>query len=562
MRKQIKNKQNIRVSNILQNTIFHSKLLSILILCTILAAVILALLPPLVLETIINNLADGISVSFSPALFYLGLIALSGLMDSARESLLILFGQKITRNLRHELCAKLSRMPADDLMKREPGATVSRFVGDVDTVESLFTSGIISMFTDVCKVTAIFSVILIKNRGLALLLLILMPLLFWFTRVVQKNMLKAQLKNRTALAKVSNHVPETIQNIRMIHTLGKERYMREKYDDFIQESYTAVEKTNFYDAVYSPIILILNAVVIAFVATLSATKLPALQTLFGMSVGTAVAVISYISKVFSPIESIGMEIQTIQSAVAGVHRINDFLSVPERWSTDKTITLEALKNTKAPCIEIQDADFGYDKEVSVIKNLSFTVETGEQVTIEGRTGAGKSTLFKLLLGLYKPDNGHIFIYGKDASSLPDSIKRGVFGYVEQKFCMVPGTVLQQITLFDDAICLEQAAKAAKTVGLHEVIAGLPQGYDTPCTPALFSQGQWQLLSIARAIATEPPILLLDEITANLDSDTEQAVLSALQKASQKRTVLSISHRLYLQNGGRLIHLTNDTVKQC
>lgn len=559
MKKQMKNKQKISVGRILQSTILHSKLLSILVLGTILAAVLLALLPPLVLETIVNNLTDGISVPFSLALFYLELTAFSGLMDSARESLLTLFGQKITRKLRHELCAKLSRMPADDLLKREPGATVSRFVGDVDTVESLFTSGIISMFTDVCKVTGIFAIILMKSRGLALLLLILMPLLFGFTRMVQKNMLKAQLKNRIALAKVSNHVPETIQNIRMIHTFGKERYMREKYDDFIQESYAAVEKTNFYDAVYSPIILILNAAVIAFVATLSAVKLPVLQTFFGISVGTAAALITYISKIFSPIESIGMEIQTIQSAVAGVHRINEFLNAPERLDTDETITLGTLKNTKAPCIEIQDADFSYDKKISVIKNLNFTVETGEQITIEGRTGAGKSTLFKLLLGLYKPDSGHIFIYGKDAFSLPDSVKRSVFGYVEQKFCMVPGTVLQQITLFDDAISLNQAIKAAKTVGLHDVITELPQGYDTPCTSSLFSQGQWQLLSIARAIAMEPPILLLDEITANLDSDTEQTVLAALQKASEKRTVLSISHRLYLQNGGRLIHLTDSTV---
>lgn len=557
-----KHKQKISVGSILQNTILHSKLLSLFVLCTILAAVLLALLPPLVLETIVNNLTDGISVPFSLALFYLGLTAFSGLMISARESLLTLFGQKITRKLRHELCAKLSRMPADDLLKREPGATVSRFVGDVDTVEALFTSGIISMFTDVCEIIGIFSIILMKSKGLALLLLILMPLLFLFTRMVQKNMLKAQLKNRIALAKVSNHVPETIQNIRMIHTFGKEHYMRKKYDDFIQESYAAVEKTNFYDAVYSPVILILNAAVIAFVTTLAAAKLPVLQTFFGMSVGTAAAIISYIGKVFSPIESIGMEIQTIQSAVAGVHRINEFLEAPERLDTDETITLKALIHTNTPCIEIQDADFSYDKKTSVIKNLSFTVETGEQVTVEGRTGAGKSTLFKLLLGLYKPDSGHILIYGKDAFTLPDSVKRSVFGYVEQRFFMVPGTVFEQITLFDDDISLNQAIKAAKTVGLHDVITEFPQGYDTPCTSSLFSQGQWQLLSIARAIAMEPPILLLDEITANLDSDTEQTVLAALQRASEKRTVLSISHRLYLQNGGRLIHIASDAKKQC
>lgn len=537
---------------VIGSVIKKHKLLTAGILFSVVGAVITALLPPLVLEYAVNLLTAGTAVPFSLAIVYFGLIALTNLLDSSRESLLIIFGQKITHSLRSTLCGKLSRLPSDTFVKQEPGTIVSRFVNDVDTVESLFTSGIVSMFADGCKVISIFAVLFIKNRGLAFLLLILTPLLFAFTRVVQKKMLAAQIDNRIAVGKVTNHVPETIRCIRTIHTLRKEKYMCSVYDKHIRDSYDAVEKTNFYDAIYSPVILVINALVVAAVMLLSATGSAQIQSFFGMSVGTAVAVIAYISAVFAPLESIGMEIQTIQSAVAGVRRIDEFLLQAERFETDSGITAEGLLRGNCPCVELQNVKFGYDEDTVVLHDISFAVKSGEQVTLTGRTGAGKSTIFKLLLGQYRPDSGRILIYGEDAFKLPDRIKRQVFGYVEQSFRMVPGTVLEQITLFDKTLTEEMAVKAAQTVGLHDAISKLELGYDTPCTPSIFSQGQWQLLSIARAIVAEPKLLLLDEITANLDADTEQTVLSALKKASENRTVISISHRLYRQTGGRQV----------
>lgn len=545
------------LTGVLRTVMGRSKLLSAAILLTVVGAVSAALLPPLVLERAVDLLTAGSTVPFALALLYFALTALTGVLEAARESLLIIFGQKITHGLRSALCAKLSRLPSGAFVKQEPGAVVSRFVGDVDTVESLFTSGIVSMFADGCKVVSIFAVIFVKNRGLALILLVLTPLLFIFTRLVQKRMLAAQLANRAAVGRVANHVPETIRCIRTIHTLHKEEYMRAVYGRHIQDSYDAVERTNFYDAVYSPVILIVNALVVAAVMLLSAAGVPEIQSFFGMSVGTAVAMIAYIGSVFAPLESIGMEIQTIQSAVAGVRRIDEFLAAPERWETDETAALETLVREDVPCVELRDVTFGYDEETPVLRDLSFTVETGEQATLTGRTGAGKSTVFKLLLGQYRPTAGRVLLYGKDAALLPDSVKRRLFGYVEQTFRMVPGTVLDQITLFDETISREAAERAAETAGIHEAVSALERGYDTPCGPALFSQGQWQLLSIARAIAAEPKLLLLDEITANLDADTEQTVLTVLKNASEHRTVLSISHRLYRQTGGRQIEIGTD-----
>ena len=323
------NNQTKRVSGILIQTIKEKSLLSLAIVVCVCAAIIFALFPPLILGKVIDRMTAKESVPFLMVLSYFGLLALTGVMESAREGLLTVFGQKITHALRSALMDKFTHLTADSLNHQEPGALVSRFVGDVDTVENLFTSGIISMFADACKIVSILAVIWFQNKGLTIVLLVLLPFLFWFTRHVQKNMLIAQVENRRAVSRASSHVPETLHNIRTIHCLGSEQYMENKYDEYIMQGYQAMEKTNFYDAIYSPVILILNAIVIAIVMLLSASGNQTVLTLFGMSAGTAVAVMNYISEIFTPVESLGMEIQTIQSALAGVKRINEFLAEPE-----------------------------------------------------------------------------------------------------------------------------------------------------------------------------------------------------------------------------------------
>lgn len=586
-------------------------------------AILLSLVPPMILARIIDGLTTKRMAGFGWIMAYFGLLALTGLMESAREGLLIIFGQKMTHTLRSGLMEKLVHLKADDLSRQEPGSVVSRFVGDVDTVENLFTSGIVSMFADVCRIVSILVVIWFKNRGLSMILLILLPFLFVFTRYVQKNMLVSQLQNRKAVSRASGHVPETLHNIRTIHCLSKESYMERKYDEYIGDSYRAMERTNFYDAVYSPVVLILNAIVVACVMLLSASGSPRVLTLFGMSAGTAVAVMNYISQIFTPVESLGMEIQTIQSAVAGIRRINEFLSIeelPEReellereelpekeelpaieelsekeelpkreelsgkeellereelpsmedlsgkeelpkreelpeleelskkeWIPEGNRFPEQRKENGEAFVEFRNVTFGYD-ERKILKQLSFQVKQGERVTLMGRTGAGKSTILKLLLGLYEPQEGEVQIQGIAASNIPDGDKRRIFGYVEQSFHMVPGSVKDQITLFDPAITDQAVKKVASLTGLQDTIEALPEGYDTICTPELFSQGQWQLLSIARAAAASPRLLLLDEITANLDAETEKEVLQALKRVSGDRTVISISHRTSAEMG--------------
>ncbi len=454
----------------------HRLLTAGTLLC-VAASVAASLLPPLLLARVIDRLTDGVSLTFAAVLAYFGSLALEGVLSAAQETLLVLFGQKMTHALRSEMSQKLIALPAAVLMAQKPGEVAARFSGDVDTVEALFTSGIISMVADACRILSILAVIAVKNTGLALVLLVVLPLFAVFTRHVQKKMLAAQLENRRAVAAVSGHVPETLHNIRTIRALGMERFMERRYDRRIGESYAAVEKTNFYDAVYSPVVLLLNAAVVGIVMLLSASGRADILALFGMSVGTSVAVINYISRIFSPIESLGMEIQTIQSAMAGVKRIDAFLSQAER-----AIPPERETAARGDVV-LSHVTFGYD-EKPVLRDFSMTVKAGEQVTLVGRTGAGKSTVFRLLLGLYAPQAGKI----------------------------------------------------------------------TVCTDGLFSQGEWQLLSIARAAAADPAVLLLDEITANLDAATETRVLKALRRASAGRTVISISHRIRADLGGRTVEV--------
>ena len=512
------------------------------------ASVLASLLPPLLLARVIDRLTGGMPLTFAAALLYFGSLALEGVLASAQETLLEILGQKMTHALRAEMSQKLTRLPAATLSAQDPGELAARFSGDVDTVEALFTSGVISMAADACRILSILVVIAVKNAGLALILLPVLPLLAAFTRHVQRRTLAAQMENRRAVAAISAQVPEALHNIRTIRALGLEDYMSARYDRRIGESYAAVEKTNFYDAVYSPVVLTLNAAVVGVVMLLSASGDARVLTLFGMSVGTSVAVINYISRIFAPIESLGMEIQTIQSAMAGVKRINAFLAQPERAA-------QAAESAAVPRgdVAVDHVTFGYGGR-TVLSDLSFTVRAGEQATLVGRTGAGKSTVFKLLLGLYRPEKGTVTIGGVDVSQITDRQRRSCIGCVEQHFARVPGTVLDQITLGDPRITRDMARKAAQLAGLDAAICAFPDGYDTRCTDGMFSQGEWQLLSIVRAAAADPAVLLLDEITANLDAQTEARVLEALRRASAGRTVISISHRIYEQLGGRMIEI--------
>lgn len=505
---------------------------------TIVLSLFLSILPPLVLQRAIDALADGkadSSLLLFWGLLYFILTALSGLSEGIRETLITMFGQAVTKRIRQAMAAKLSRLPAAFFTGRGEGSTASLFVNDVDTLEDLFDSGIISMAVDSCRLFSILAAVYWLSFGLFLLLLAALPFLFLLTRAFQHHMLAAQIENRKAIAATNELIPETCRNIRTIRLLSCEYFMKKRYAAAIKKSFQSMEKTNFYDSIYSPIILTTSALLISLMAILSVS--PEGATLFGMTAGTAAALIAYVGKIFSPLESLGMEIENIQSAMAGVHRIREFMEEEEM-----ALPKEKGKKNDLP-LRISHLSFAYEKGHPLFKDFSLTLEAGCHLTLTGRTGSGKSTLFKLITGLCLPDSGTIALFGMNPAAIPPKERRKIFGIVSQSFPMIDGTVRDQITLGDMRITDTMTASALRISGLYETVMALPQKLDTPFQDSLFSEGEKQLLAIARALVFQPPLLLLDEMNAHLDSLTEQKVLSALSRASSHRTVLSISHRL-------------------
>lgn len=531
------------IVSIVTSVIKKNKLKSILMLIAITGSILAALIPPLILERMVNMLSDKKAIVMSVAFMYLVIFAISGIFESLQNIMITRMGQAITHGMRSVMTAKLHKLPTSYFTYHETGAITSRFVNDVDAVDSLFTNGIISMVADAFKIISIMVIIFVKSKGLGIMMCVVTPILFVMTMIFQKRMRNAQLRNREAVAKVNQHVPETIQNIRMIRSNHAESFMEKKYDHYIEAGYKAVDQSNYYDSIYSPIIICVSSMMIA-VMMICAANGETMQQLFGISVGSAVAIIAYVGKVFDPLESLGMEIQNIQSALAGVQRIDDFLN--ERESNQITEFIKSEQEdelNEKSFISFSHVCFQYEDGKEILHDQNFSIEQGENVVFTGRTGAGKTTLFKLLLGLYIPNEGSIKIGNKLSRCIPDEDRRKVFGYVEQHFAIIDGTIRDQITLYDGRISDKAVWEALEQSGLKDKILKFSKGIDTKMNANDFSQGELQLLSIARALVAKPQIMLLDEMTANLDSITERKILDIIHSISKGRTVLSISHRM-------------------
>ena len=492
----------------------------------ILAVVIASLIPPQILKYIIdyNLVPKSNHKLLIMAMSYICVLLFVGVFDFVKEALITILGQKITKEIRIEMMGKLERLNMSFFSSNGSGAIVSRFTNDVEAINSLFTSGIISMIVDCFKIIGIVASICMFSIKLGALTLILLPIIYGITRSFQKKMLKAQIENRILVGKVNNHISESLKNIQMIKVYSKEDYM-----------------VNFYDSVFSPIIQITRAIVIAVIVILSSKQLNYL----GISLGMVAASIELISNLFSPIENLGMELQNIQQAVSGIKRVDEFYNEPEDDGKKDELKAERIiPNRDDIKISFNNVTFKYDEDTEVLENINLDINTSEKVTFVGRTGVGKSTLFKLIMGILKPSEGSITINDVDVYDIPNSQKRKIFGYVDQSFHMIKGNVMDQITLQDNSITLEQVMNALDFVDIREYVESLENGIYTEIVDNnIFSQGQKQLLSIARAVVMNPPILLLDEITANLDSLTENNIVNVLAKASEAHTILSISHRL-------------------
>lgn len=534
------NKQS-KTAELIKTVLRKNLLLTLAMLGMIVLVVVISLLPPQLLRVIIDqNLNISNSKGLMPrAILYLILILLIAGMEFINGWLLTVFGQKTMREMRKEMMEKLSVIPAGYFTANAPGTIASRFISDVENVNTLFADGLVSMIIDCFKILGIVISIWIFSPVLALIALLLIPVIGLVTRYFKRQMQKAQQDNLIQLGRVNNHIAETMKNVSVIKLFSKEKYMEETYEGRLKQNYATKQKVNGYDASYAPIIQILRAIVITLIVVLSCKEVH----LIGITAGMIAASIELISNLLKPIEALGMELQNIQQGISGIKRIDEFLALPEERKQESLKAADILSKGRDVTVTFDHVHFYYEEEHTVIDDLTLMISPGTSVTLAGRTGVGKTTLFQLIMGLLRPVSGSIQINGQDASLIPDKEKRKIFGYVVQNFLFVPGTVADQITLYDPDISMERVKEVCQFVGLHETIEAMKDGYHTKIeTKQEFSWGQRQLLSIARAIAADPPILLLDEITANLDSATEDRVVTVLNHAREGRTILSISHR--------------------
>ncbi|MGH4120970.1 ABC transporter ATP-binding protein [Clostridium sp.] len=535
--------KNSLVNTSIINVVKKNIKFDILLLIAVCGVVIASLIPPQILKYIIdlNLVPKSNDKLLFLAISYMCVIFFIGVFDFFKQAVLTVLGQKISKEIRLEMMQKLKKINAKFFSTNDTGTVVSRFINDVDAINSLFTSGIVGMMVDCFKIIGIVVSIWIFSAKLGSVTLLLLPIIYAITRLFQKRMLTAQIENRILVGKVNNHISESLKNVQMIKSYSKESYMEQNYTNYLLDNYKTIEKVNFYDSVFSPIIQLTRAVVIGFIVILSSKQLNYL----GISLGMVAASIDLISNLFAPIENLGMELQNIQQAVSGIRRVNDFYSEPEDYCNDIELKAEDIIPDRADIkLSFNDVTFQYEKGTDILQNISLHINPQEKITFVGRTGVGKSTLFKLVMGFLKPSNGSITINEINVYDIPNSEKRKIFGYVNQSFHIINGTVADQISLQDENISKDQIENALDFVGLTDYVEALENGIDTNVnSDTLFSQGQKQLLAIARAIVTNPPILLLDEVTANLDSITEEKFVSVLQNASHAHTILSITHRL-------------------
>lgn len=553
--------KNSLIKKSILNTVQKNVVISAALAIAVCGVVIASLIPPQILRQIIdrNLVPKNSNGLLKLAVIYIIVIVLIGALDFAKEAIIAILGQKITKEIRAEMMKKLEKINYTFFSTNSSGAVVSRFTNDVDSVSSLFTNDIIGMAIDCFKVVGIVFSVWMFSFKLGIIVLLILPVIYAISRFFQKRMLKSQITNRILVGKVNNHISESLKNIQMIKSYSKESYMENNYSKLLLDNYKTVEKVNFYDSVFSPIIQIIRAVVIGTIVILSSKQL----NFLGISLGMVAASIELISNLFAPIEDLGMELQDIQQAVSGIKRVNDFYNEPEDCCKDYSLNTVSIVPLREDIqLQFNNLTFYYDEGTEILQNLNLIINPKEKVAFVGRTGVGKSTLFKLIMGLLKPSAGSITVNGIDVYTIPNSEKRKIFGYVDQSFHMIKGSVADQISMLDSSISRKQIENALNFVGMTDYISTLQNGIDTEITNVnLFSQGQKQLLAIARAIVTDPPILLFDEITANLDSITEEKIVSVLKKTGDSHTILSISHRLSsIISGDTVVILENGKIK--
>ncbi|MBB6216193.1 ATP-binding cassette subfamily B protein [Anaerosolibacter carboniphilus] len=546
---QVRNEKQHPLSVVLKamkNTRSRLGLFYVLLAFTALSLTLLELLPPMLLKRILDvNLKNGqIEQVWIAAFYYLAASMGSSIFAFAQTYLTTYIGQNILIDLRLLMAEHIAKLPMNYYNRTPVGEIMSYMSSDVDSVNTLFSSGLISGFTDMMKVFGIAMAMYVISPRLCFITLLSIPVLLIVANYFRKNILKAQMEIRKAVGKINTYLQELFNGIRIVKFYAKEDEYEKKFQTPLREHLKSIDHAAVFDSYFPCVMQTIKAIVIAAIVLLGAKTSDYDGTT--VTIGSLAAFADLVSRLLSPVEALSQEFQTIQQAMAGLRRIVGFLGeeVEEKGKIQR-LDNKFFVSEQGVSVTIRDISFGYAPDKLILKDVSLDIHEGKKVAIVGRTGAGKTSLMNLIAGLYKPHAGAISISGIDPYRLHATDRRKLIGIVPQSTHIFEGTLRENITLRDDRITQEEVEKAAKLVGLQDFIAALPDGYDTVIgvQGIKLSFGQSQLLSLARAVVCDPPVLLLDEPTSGMDALTEKVIFDAFRAIGNKRTIITISHRL-------------------
>lgn len=537
----------------------------LVIALTILAGAGLELVPPMVLKQIVDaHLTPGIPDGlWLLAFIYLASVAGVQGLSFLTNYLTALTAQGALNELRIRLYRHLQRLPIRYYDQNPLGDIISRCTADVDTVDTLFSSGVAGLVTDLVRLVTVSIAMAVLSPILALISVLVVPPLVWITNLFRIRIRNAERLNRIAVGMLNTNLQETFGGVEVIRAFGREPVFVARFRRVLERTLKAYNLSAKYSALYTPIMQILMAIAIALLLWGGAqTRFTALP----ISLGTLTAFVLLFKRFFDPITSLGEEWQTVQSALSGAERIFQVLDLS---TEEQTQAAAGNRTQQTGGIEIRNLTFGYFDGQPVLQNISFSVVPGEHVALVGRTGAGKSSILNLLGGLYAPWEGSIQVAGIDPRQLNETERRTVIGVVPQAVQLFSGTVLDNLTLGDQSVPFDAVERAVRIAGAEALILALPKGYETPInngsgSGVQLSSGQRQMLSLVRALIWDPVVLLFDEATSAIDSASEAAFRQALlaESSRHQRAILTVAHRLSTaREADRVIVLENGRVME-
>lgn len=481
---------------------------------------------------------DNYSIIVNAAIRYAIVLALGFVFNITQTWILQKTGQKIILTIRKELYAHIQSLSSRYFDLTPVGKLVTRVTNDVEALNEMYSGILVNLFRNIIKIAALAGVMLLLDARLALFSFLLLPIVVVLTAVFRRVARTTYRITRTRLTDINTFLSENISGMRIIQIFGREERKYEEFEDKSNKLYRAFYREMLVFAIFRPLIYILS--VLSLMLVLGVGSRDVLQNT--ISIGTLYIFAQYIQSFFDPIQELAEQFSTLQSSIASAEKIFTILAEkPLVEESEEPVVLPEIRGK----IEFSHVWFAYDGENYVLRDVSFVIEPGQSVAFVGATGAGKSSILNLIGRYYDIQKGAIYIDDVDIRLLSKKQLRSAIGQMQQDVFIFEGTVESNIRLYNEEITEKEVREAAEYVNASHFIEKLPLAYKEPVSErgSTFSAGERQLLSFARTLAHKPSILVMDEATANIDTDTESLIQEALEKLMKGRTTIMVAHRL-------------------